>query len=79
MGAESIGLFGSFTSGGAEAASDIDILVAFQRGEKNFRNYMNLKSYLEELFAGYMVDLVIEEALKPGIRPHILKSVIYAS
>jgi len=57
--------------------SDIDVLVEFNKLEKSFDNYMELKFYLEKLFHR-RVDLVIREALKPRIRQHILKEVIYA-
>jgi len=43
-----IGLFGSFINGSATPESDIDILVQFQKGHKDFFNYMRLKKYLED-------------------------------
>ena len=41
--------------------SDIDVLVEFNKLEKSFDNYMELKFYLEKLFHR-RVDLVIREA-----------------
>lgn len=76
-GVKRIGVFGSFSKSTYSNKSDIDILVEFNRGEKVFDNYMELKFYLEKLFHR-KVDLVIREALKPGIRRQILKEVVYA-
>jgi hypothetical protein len=39
---------------------------------------MNLKIFLEDLFL-CKIDLVLEETLKPRLRPYILEEVIYAS
>jgi len=71
-----IGIFGSFIKGKQKAKSDIDILVAFEKGHKDFFNYMRLKYCMEELL-GRKVDLVIKEALKPRIRQRILNEVEY--
>ncbi|MFO7946258.1 MAG: nucleotidyltransferase domain-containing protein [Armatimonadota bacterium] len=59
-----------------EGGSDIDILVEFKEGYKTFDNYMDLKFYLEELL-DLRVDLVSKTALKPRLRPYILKEVVY--
>ena len=74
---ENIGVFGSFVRNSQTIKSDIDILVEFEKGHKDFFNYMRLKYYLEELFER-KVDLVIKEAVKPEIREKILHEVIYA-
>ena len=78
FGVKSIGLFGSYASREQGAKSDIDILVEFEKGQKNFDNYMDLKFYLEELF-GRKVDLVINESIKPSLREPILSGVTYAA
>jgi len=62
-----MGIFGSFIRGDQTSSSDIDILVVFEKGHKNFFNYMRLKYYLEELL-GLQVDLIIKEAIKPRLR-----------
>jgi predicted nucleotidyltransferase len=72
-----IGIFGSFATSAPTDKSDIDVLIEFQRGKKDFDSYMELKFYLEQLFRR-KVDLVIKEALKPRIKKYILKEVIYA-
>jgi len=71
-----IGLFGSCVTGNLKRRSDIDVLVSFEHGCKDFFNYMRLKMYLEELL-GRKVDLVIKEALKPRLRERILSEVRY--
>ena len=75
MGVRKIGLFGSFKRGEARHKSDIDILVVMEK--PTFDSYMDVKFYLEDLF-GRRVDLVMEEAIKPRLRPYILDEVEYA-
>ncbi|OPY38320.1 MAG: Nucleotidyltransferase domain protein [Methanoregula sp. PtaU1.Bin051] len=77
FGVSKIGIFGSFARGEERPDSDIDILVAFQKGKKTFDNFMGTKFYLEDLF-GRKVDLVTDAALKPLLRKPILKDVVYA-
>jgi predicted nucleotidyltransferase len=77
-GVKRIGLFGSLTRGEQTPESDLDILVEFERDQKTFDNYMDLKIFLEELFA-CNVDLVVKEALKPALKESILESVKYAA
>jgi len=77
FGVKRIGLFGSYAGDRQNAGSDIDILIEFCTGKKGFDNYMELKFYLEKLFHR-RIDLVIKDALKPGIRRNILRDVIYA-
>ena len=71
-----IGIFGSFVKGKQKTKSDIDILVTFGKGHKDFFNYMKLKYCIEELL-GQKVDLVIKDALKPRLRENILAEVEY--
>ncbi|MFN3531543.1 MAG: nucleotidyltransferase family protein [Candidatus Brocadia sp.] len=71
-----IGIFGSHIKGKARKRSDIDILVEFEEGFKTFDNYMELKFYLEDLFA-CKVDLVLKGALKEELKPYILSEVVY--
>jgi hypothetical protein len=76
FGVKEFGIFGSYVRGAQEEGSDIDILVEFKEGYKTFDNYMDLKFYLEELL-GLKVDLLSKTALKPRIKPYILKEVVY--
>ena len=71
-----IGIFGSYVSGLMNGHSDIDILVEFEDGHRDFFNYMRLKSYLENVFQR-RVDLVMKRAIKPMLKKHILDEVEY--
>ena len=70
FGVATIGIFGSVSRGEDTAESDVDILVTFQPGKKNIRNYMGLSDHLENLF-GRKVDLLTEAGISPYIRPQI--------
>lgn len=77
FGIKKIGLFGSYVNNEQTNLSDIDILVEFADGKKNFDNYMDLKFFLEDAF-NCKVDLVITECVKPELAPNIFRSVQYA-
>ncbi|QKQ97910.1 nucleotidyltransferase [Candidatus Nanohaloarchaea archaeon] len=77
LGVKKLGLFGSFARGDQDTESDIDFVVNFQEGEKTFRNYMDLKRKLEQLFSRE-VDLVTEESIKPSLKDRITEEVEYA-
>lgn len=72
----SIGIFGSYVRSEQREESDVDILVEFQR-PVGFFQFLNLEDYLSERL-GLKVDLVTSDALKPIIKPRILKEVVYA-
>jgi uncharacterized protein len=71
-----IGIFGSFAQDRQTRRSDVDILVEFKKGHKDFFNYMRLKDYLEASL-GRKVDLVIKEAVKPRLKERIFSEVVY--
>jgi len=71
-----IGIFGSTVRGRERERSDIDILVEFEEGYKDFFNYMRLKKCLENLL-GKRVDLVMKKAIKPRLKERILNEVEY--
>ena len=48
-GVKKIGLFGSYVKEKDIKGSDIDLIVKFEPGKKNFDNYMDLKFFLEEI------------------------------
>jgi predicted nucleotidyltransferase len=73
---KNIGIFGSFVRGEQTLKSDIDILVEFDKEGKTFRNYMELKYFLEDLL-GLEVDLVMIGAIKDELKDTILKEVQY--
>jgi predicted nucleotidyltransferase len=76
MGVTRLGLFGSYQRGTATPESDMDFLVSLKRS--SFDSYMEIKFFLEDVF-GCQVDLVIEKALKPFLRPVILAEVRYVA
>jgi uncharacterized protein len=71
-----LGIFGSFVNGKQKKSSDVDVLVVFDKGHKDFFNYMRLKSSIEVL-VGRKVDLMIKEAVKPRLKDKIFSEVEY--
>jgi len=76
LGVRRLGLFGSCARGEATAGSDLDFVVEFS--DKTFDAYMDLKSFLEDLFHS-RVDLVTFGAIKPRLLPIIQRETVYAS
>lgn len=74
FGVTQLALFGSTARNTADAASDVDILVAFD-GPASSQRYFGVQFYLEDLF-GCSVDLVTEKTLRPELRPFIEKEAI---
>ena len=72
-GVRKLRLFGSIARDEAGEGSDLDFVVDFEK--KTFDAYMGLKEFLENLF-GCRVDLVLSNAIKPRLRPFILKDAI---
>ncbi len=75
FGVTGIGIFGSLVREEATTASDIDILVEFDK-PVSFFSFLRLEDHLEQLLGGN-VDLVEKDALKPTIGKRILQEVIY--
>jgi predicted nucleotidyltransferase len=75
-GVNKIGLFGSFVKGSQNAESDVDLLVEFLPDKKNFRNFINLAFFLEDML-NRKVELVTVESLSPYLKPYILQEVEY--
>jgi len=75
FGVRKIGLFGSYLRGESIQGSDIDLLVELEN--PTFDHYMDLKFFLEDLFQTE-VDLVLEDTLKPRLKPYIAREVLYA-
>lgn len=71
-----IGIFGSYIRGAHDRHSDIDIIVVFEHGHRDFFNYIRLKYYLEKIFRK-KVDLVMKKAIKPMLKKRILSEVEY--
>jgi predicted nucleotidyltransferase len=72
-----IGIFGSVARGEDTNTSDLDVLVQFKKGEKNYHNFLGVVDLLENEL-GQEVELVTVESLSPYIGPYILKEVQYA-
>lgn len=73
-GVKEIGLFGSFVREEQSEASDIDILVEFER-PIGFFKFLELEEYLAARLGG-KVELVTQKALKPRIGKYILEEVV---
>ena len=76
MGVASIALFGSFVRDEANETSDVDVLVDFAEGKKNYTNFINLAYFLDELL-GMKTELVTREGLSKYIGPKILQTIEY--
>lgn len=72
--ADILGVFGSYSRGEAEANSDIDVLVRFEKGASLF-DWAGLVQYLKNKL-GVSVDVVSEKSLKKELRPQIFKDLI---
>ena len=75
FGVRRLGLFGSAARGEDSPGSDLDFVVEFEK--KSLDAYMDLKAFLEELFAR-SIDLVITDVIKPRLREPILGAAVYA-
>ena len=75
-GIKKIGLFGSYVRGEQKKESDIDFLVEFYKGKKNYRNFIAISELMEKLF-NKKIDIVTKESLSPYIGPYIKKEVEY--
>ena len=78
FGVSKIGLFGSFAEGRPSDASDIDVVVEFERPIG--LRFMELGEYLEELF-GRKVDILtptgIEAIRRQAVAKRITESIVY--
>jgi predicted nucleotidyltransferase len=70
----SLGLFGSRLRGEQRENSDLDVLVTFS-STPGLLQFSGLQYHLSDLL-GVKVDLVMRDALKPGIGEQILKEVV---
>ena len=78
LGAERLGLFGSFAREEQKEGSDVDFVVEFKEGKKTFRNFMNLADYLETLL-NRKVELVTWESLASFVKRNIKEEIEYVS
>lgn len=77
LGVKSLSLFGSVARREERPDSDVDILVEF-KGKATFDRYMDTKFYLEDLL-GCKVDLVAPKAIKPRMKPFIMKDLVHVA
>jgi len=76
FGAMRVGLFGSFMRGEQADASDVDLLVEFLPGQKNYRNLLGTAGLAEKLM-GREVDVLTPESISPNLIPYIEKEIEY--
>src|SRR3989344_4333274 len=76
LGVNRIGVFGSFVTGEQNAQSDVDLVVEFNKGQKNFHNFMGTASFAENLL-GRKVDLLTPQSISPYLASHIEKEIEY--
>ena len=70
----SMGIFGSYARRQQRQGSDFDVLVEFS-DTPSLLKFIEMENHLSDLL-GVKVDLVMREALKPGIGERILSEVI---
>jgi predicted nucleotidyltransferase len=78
LGAERLGLFGSFARGEQKETSDIDLVVEFKAGMKTYRNLLNLVDLLEDLLQK-KVDLLTWEGMASFVQRDVKKDIEYVS
>jgi len=76
FGVTRMGVFGSFSQGGQNSKSDIDLLVEIEKNRKNIHTFLQLRRLLERELSR-KVDLGFERSLKPIVRERIKGKVIY--
>jgi len=78
LGADKLGLFGSFVREEQKEGSDVDFVVEFGSGKKTFKNFMNLADYLEALL-NRKVELVTWESLASFVQRNVKEEIEYVS
>jgi predicted nucleotidyltransferase len=76
-GVKSLAVFGSVARGESNQASDIDVLVEFERPVGLFE-FIRLKYFLENL-TGCSVDLVTPDAIRLAMRENIAREAVYVT
>jgi predicted nucleotidyltransferase len=78
LGAQRIGVFGSFARGQATPESDVDVYLEFARGRKTYDNFFAIYELLQGLF-GRPIDLVTDGSLSERKARLILPTIRYAT
>ena len=74
FGVKTLQLFGSYVRGQESSGSDVDILVEFDEPPGMF-DFVRLEIALSDLL-GMKVDLVMKDALRPGIGEQIRREAV---
>jgi len=74
FGVTGLALFGSFARDQASEASDVDILVRFDRPATS-ETYFGVHFYIEDML-GRTVDLVTDKALRAELRPYVEREAV---
>lgn len=69
-----LGIFGSYARNEQREDSDLDLLVPFEETPGLFQ-YIELENLISDA-PGIKVDLVMEDALKPGIKERVLNEIV---
>ena len=75
-GVSRVGLFGSFAREEQGLNSDVDLLVEFEPGRKNYRNFIGFFDLAERLF-DRKVEVSTPQSVSAFIAPYIEKDVKY--
>lgn len=78
LGAQRVGVFGSFARGEATEESDVDVYLEFARGRKNYDSFFAIYELLQGL-CGRPIDLVTDGSLSERKARLILPTVRYAT
>ncbi|OGO37536.1 MAG: hypothetical protein A2147_01830 [Chloroflexi bacterium RBG_16_57_8] len=70
-----LGIFGSYRRAEQKKRSDLDLLVEFSETVSLF-DFVDLQDFLSDTL-GVKVDLVMKDALKPGIKERVLTEAVY--
>jgi len=73
-GAHDVRIFGSVARGDVTEASDLDLIVRFDRGRSLF-DHGGLLMDLQDLL-GVKVDVIDEEGMRPRFRQHVMKEAV---
>lgn len=76
FGIKKVGLFGSFVRGEQRQGSDVDLLVEFKLGKKNFKNFIGFSEYIEKIL-GKNVEILTPQSLSPYIAPYVMGEINY--
>lgn len=76
FGADKIGVFGSFVRDEQRQDSDVDLLIEFLPGQKNYKNLLGVADLAEKLM-GREVEVLTSQSISPYIAPYIEREIEY--